>query len=80
MTRKRYIKLLMACGHDRNSAEDWARDAREVMDRSFRVDVEAWERVYRDMARVALGKFSRDIRLSRADILHRALYGEVIHE
>lgn len=80
MTRKRYIKLLMACGHDRNSAEDWARDAREVMDRSYRVDVEAWERVYRDMARVAATEWSRVFRLACADILHRALYGEAAHE
>lgn len=53
MTRKRYIKLLMACGHDRNNAEDWARNAREVMNWSYRADAEFWERVFRDMARVA---------------------------
>lgn len=80
MTRKRYIKLLMACGHDRNSAKDWARHAREVMERSYRSDAEAWERVYRDMAQVAATGWSRAFRLIKADLLHRALYGEVAHE
>lgn len=80
MTRKRYIKLLMACGHDRNSCKDWARNAREVMDCSYRVDVEAWERVYRDMARAAVFEWLRVLRLDKANILHRALYGEVAHE
>lgn len=80
MTRKRYIKLLMACGHDRSSAEDWARNAREVMNRSYRADAEAWERVFRDMARVAATEWSRAFSLIKADLLRRALYGEVAHE
>lgn len=80
MTRKRYIKLLMACGYDRNSSEDWARHAREVMNRSCRADAEAWERVFRDMARVAATWWSRNFRLVKANLLHRALYGEVAHE
>lgn len=80
MTRKRYIKLLMACGHGRNNAEDWARNAREVMNRSYRADAEAWERVFRDMARVAATGWSRNFRLVNANLLHRALYGEAAHE
>ena len=80
MTRKRYVKLLMACGHDRNSSEGWAHDAREVMNQSYRVHMEGWERVFRDMARVAPTEWSRAYRLSKADLLHRALYGEVAHE
>ena len=80
MTRKRYIKLLMACGHDLNNAEDWARNAREVMNRSYRADAEFWERVFRDMARVAATGWSRNFRLVKANLLHRALYGEVAHE
>ena len=80
MTRKRFVKLLMACGHDRNSSEDWARYAREVVNRSYRSDVEAWESVYRDMARTAATERSRGYRLAKADTLHRALYGEVAHE
>lgn len=80
MTRKRYIKLLMACGQDRNGAEYWARHAREVMNRSYRADAEAWERVFRDMARVAATEWSRAFELIKADLLHRALYGEVAYE
>ena len=80
MTRKRYIKLLMACGYDRNSSEDWARNAREVMNLSYRADVEAWEHVFRDMARVALTEWSRNFGLVNANLLRRALYGEVAHE
>lgn len=80
MTRKRYIKLLMACGYDRNSSEDWARNAREVMNQSYRADAESWERVFRDMARVAPTEWSRNFRLVKANLLHRALYGEAAHE
>ena len=80
MTRKRYTKLLMACGHDRNGAKDWARYAREVMEHSYRVDAEAWECVYRDMARVAVSEWLRAFELAKANLLHRALYGEVLHE
>ncbi len=80
MTRKRYVKLLMACGHDRNNAEYWARNAREVMNLSYRADVEAWERVFRNMARVAPTEWLRNFRLVKANLLHRALYGEVAHE
>lgn len=80
MTRKRYIKLLMACGQDRNGSECWARNAREVMNRSYRADAEAWERVFRNMAWVAATEWSRAFSLIKADLLHRALYGEVAHE
>lgn len=80
MTRKRYIKLLMACGQDRNGSEYWARNAREVMNRSYRTDAEAWERVFRDMARVSATERLRAFRLIKADLLYRALYGEVAHE
>lgn len=80
MTRKRYVKLLMACGYDRNGAEYWARNAREVMNLSYRADVEAWERVFRNMARVAPTEWLRNFRLVKANLLHRALYGEVAHE
>lgn len=80
MTRRRYVKLLMACGQDRNGSEYWARHAREAMNRSYRADAEAWERVFRDMARVAATGWLRNFRLVKANLLHRALYGEVAHE
>lgn len=80
MPRKRYVKLLMACGHDKNSSEDWARSAREDIKRSYRADAESWERAFRGMARVARGEFVRGLRLARANIFHRALYGGVAHE
>lgn len=80
MTRKRYVKLLMACGHSRNDAENWARNAREVLNRSYRADMESWERVYKDMAQASRIWWLRDFHLANVDILHRALYGEVAHE
>ena len=80
MTRKRYVKLLMACGHSRNDAADWARNAREVLNRSYRADMESWECVYKDMAQVSRIWWLRDFYLVNVDILHRALYGEVAHE
>lgn len=80
MTRKRYIKLLMACGHGRNDAKDFARCAREILCRSYRADAELWERVYRDMALYTRSEFVRGLRLTRANIFRRALYGEVTHE
>lgn len=80
MTRKRYIKLLMACGFDRNSAEGLARCAREILCRSYRADAESWERVYRDMALHTRSEFVRGLRLTRTNIFRRALYGEVAHE
>lgn len=80
MTRKRYVKLVMACGQDRNGFEYWARRAREVMNLSYRADAEDWERVFRDMARAAVPEWLRAFRLIKADILRRALYDEVAHE
>ena len=50
------------------------------MSRSYRADAEEWERVFMDMARVAKTEWSRTFRLIKADLLHRALYGEVAHE
>lgn len=46
MTRKRYVKLLMACGFPRNDSQDAAQAVR-VTECSYRDDMEDWLRVFR---------------------------------
>lgn len=46
MTRKRYVKLLMACGFPRNDCQEAAQAVR-VTEGSYRADVEDWLRVFR---------------------------------
>ena len=75
MTRKRYIKLLMACGYSRNHA---ARSARYVQAHraSYRGDLVCW------LAAFYVGAWYESMKELRrkVNILHRALYGEVAHE
>ena len=80
MARKRYIKLLMAGEMSRNVANGVARYTRNVLGCSYRDAAACNERAYRDMAQHIAALFLR-VRWQRsADILHRALYGEVAHE
>lgn len=46
MTRKRYVKLLMACGFPRNDCQE-AAQAVQVAACSYRADMEDWLRVFR---------------------------------
>lgn len=46
MTRKRYVKLLMACGFPRNDCQE-AAQAVQVTECSYRADMEDWLRVFR---------------------------------
>lgn len=75
MTRKRYIKLLMACGYSKDHAAWSARDV-QAHRASYRGDLvcrlaafygSAWYESTKELRR-------------KADILRRALYGEVAHE
>ena len=80
MTRKRYVKLLMAVGFSRNCAEEFARIARMNPVTPYRYDAESWESVFSAMARLAPEGFIRDWRSRSAAILQRALYGRVSYE
>lgn len=80
MTRKRYIKLLMAGGMKRNVSNGLAQYACEVIACSYHDAAVSSERVYRRMARSAKSPLWRVRWEVAADILHRALYGEVAHE
>lgn len=80
MTRKRYVKLMMAVGFSRNCAEESARIARMSPATPYRYDAEAWERVFSAMARLAPDGLVRDWRSRSAAILQRALYGRVSYE
>lgn len=46
MTRKRYVKLLMACGFPRNDCQEAAQGVRET-ECSYRADMEDWLKVFR---------------------------------
>lgn len=46
MTRKRYVKLLMACGFPRNDCQD-AAQAVQATECSYRADMEDWLGVFR---------------------------------
>ena len=79
MTRKRYVKLLMACGYPRNGCNGVAKTARTVS-ASYREDL-----VLREFGLRMGGRHSTSAETKRfcrcaADILRRALYGEVAHE
>ena len=79
MTRKRYIKLLMACGYSRNTAVKHAR-LLQKWHGSYRDSAENLERMFCDVARNGAEPIWRLAGLYGARILHRALYGEVAHE
>lgn len=75
MTRKRYIKLLMACGYSRNHA---ARSARYVQAyrASYRGDLVCWLAAFQGGAWYESAKELR----RKVGILRYALCGEVAHE
>lgn len=79
MTRKRYIKLLMACGFPRSECKEASRAARITRD-SYRLDLERWETSLRIVAANCAVEYEAQFRRRAAAILHRALYGEVAHE
>ena len=80
MTRKRYIKLLMAGEASRNVANGLAQYTRNVLGVSYRDAAACIESAYRTMAQHTAVLLWR-VRWQRAaDILYRALYGEVTHE
>lgn len=72
MARKRYVKLLMACGYSRDDAAWSARDV-QTHRASYRGDLVCW------LAAFSGGAWYEELR-RKANILHRALYGEVAHE
>ena len=75
MTRKRYIKLLMACGYNGNHA---ARSARYVQAyrASYRGDLVCWLAAFQGGAWYVSVKELR----RKVGILRYALCGEVAHE
>lgn len=74
MTRKRYVKLLMACGYSRNHAAWSARNV-QTHRASYRGDLVCW------LAAFSGGAWCESKELRRkANILRYALYGEVAHE
>lgn len=75
MTRKRYVKLLMACGYSRDDAAWSARDV-QAHRASYRGDLVCWLAAFYGGAWYESMKELR----RKANILHRALYGEVAHE
>ena len=79
MTRKRYIKLLMACGFPHGQCKEAAKAARITRD-SYRQDLERWETSLRIVAANCAVEYEARFRRRAADILRRALYGEVLHE
>ena len=79
MTRKRYIKLLMACGFPRGECKEAARAVRITRD-SYRLGLERWETGLRIVAANCAMEYEAQFRRCAADLLHRALYGEVAHE
>lgn len=79
MTRKRYIKLLMACGFPRDECNEAARSARITRD-SYRQNLECWETSLRIVAANCAVEYEAQFRRRAADLLRRALYGEVAHE
>lgn len=74
MTRKRYVKLLMACGYSRDHAAWSARNV-QTHRASYRGDLVCW------LAAFSGGAWYESKELRRkANILRYALYGEVAHE
>ena len=80
MTRKRYVKLMMAVGITRNDAEVYAGIARMNLVTPYRSDAESWERVFRIAARSATDGWVRDYLFRSSAILQQALYGRVSYE
>lgn len=79
MTRKRYIKLLMACGYSRNRCKRFAEVAREFG--SYCGDLIDWAHGFSDVARNRFEDEAVRKRYRRsANILRYALHVEVLHE
>lgn len=79
MTRKRYIKLLMACGYSRNWCKRFAEAARAFG--SYCGDLIDWAHEFSGVARNRFEDEAVRKRYRRsANILRHALYGEVDHE
>ena len=75
MTRKRYIKLLMACGYSRDHAAWSARNV-QANRASYRGDLGCWSAAFYGGAWYGSTKELR----RKVNILRYALYGEVAHE
>lgn len=79
MTRKRYVKLLMACGYSRNRCKRFAKVAQEFG--SYCGDLIDWVHGF---SAVSQNRFEDEAVRKRyrrsANILRYALYGEVAHE
>lgn len=75
MTRKRYIKVLMACGVSRKYAA-WAARCVQAYRTSYREDLVC----SLESLRAGVLPVSAEELCRRIEILHRALYGEVAHE
>ena len=75
MTRKRYIKLLMACGYSRNHAARCARYV-QAYRASYRGDLVCW------LAAFQGGAWYESVKELRRNVgnLRYALCGEVAHE
>ncbi len=82
MTRKRYIKLLMACGFSRNSAAQAARCVRDQLcgGGSYRRDAGSWMTIWRTMARFSRHASVKEELRCRAAILRQALREGAAHE
>lgn len=81
MTRKRYMKLLMACGQSRNFAAQMARCVRGQLWGwgSYRRDAESWMVVWQSVARLSsLVPVKVEFR-RRAAILRQALRKGAAH-
>lgn len=79
MIRKRYVKLLMACGYSRNRCKRFAKVAWEFG--SYCGDLIDWAHGFSDVSRNRFEDEAVRKRYRRsADLLRRALYGEVAHE
>lgn len=79
MTRKRYIKLLMACGYSRNRCMRFAGVARAFG--SYFGDLIDWAHAFSGVARNRFEDEAVRKRYRRsANILRYALHVEVLHE
>ena len=79
MTRKRYIKLLTACGYSRNRCKRFAKVAREFG--FYCGDLIDWAHGFSDVSRNRFEDEAVRKRYRRsANILRCALHGEVAHE
>lgn len=73
MTRKRYIKLLMACGHDRKWIDGQVRKVR-LQRTSYRQRAVFWARGFANMERITPPGPIHDMALRSAHILWHELY------